>query len=468
MKRPGLTIQLFLAVLATATLVALAMGVAAQFSFSRGFMGYLNAQAQLQMEAALPRLQRVWAREGSWALFRGRPGAWFRTMEPEPEGDGHVVWDADPELLASHLLGAGRRLSLLDADRQLVIGYPRLLPDSAQRAIVVDGRTVGWLTLAPVQSVTDAASLAFERGQWRATLLTGLLSLALAALVAWWMARALLAPVRAVARATHQLAAGRYETRVPVQGQDEVARLGQDFNQLALALARNEQSRREHLADVSHELRTPLAVLRGEIEAMQDGIHPLTPEGLQQLHGEVATLGQLVDDLHALALADVGALRYRKEDLDLVGVLADEAALYAPRCAAQGLQLDASALHGPLPVQADPERLRQLLRNLLGNALRYTDAGGTVRLAAHAEAGTAVIDLQDSTPGVPDELLPRLFERFFRAEGSRARHSGGSGLGLAICRSIVQAHGGSISAQASPLGGVWIQVRLPLLAGTPS
>ena len=465
MKRPGITIQLFLAVLATATLVALVMGAAAQLNLSRGFMGYLNGQATQQMEAALPRLQKAYLEHnGSWEFLRNHPGAWFRVLEPPPplEREGEIAWENEVALRSPHLLGLGRRMTLLDTQRQLVMGYPHIFANSEQREVVVQGRTVGWVILAPIESVTDAAALNFQGDQLRATLAMGVLALLLAALVAWWVARALLAPVRQVARATHQLAAGHYDTRVAVSSQDEVGQLAHDFNQLALALERNEQSRRDFMADISHELRTPLAVLRGEIEAMQDGIHPLTPQGLQVLHNEVATLSQLVGDLHELALADVGALRYRTQALDLAALVAQEAATFATRCADARLHLDVQTPLSPIPVQADPARLGQLLHNLLDNAVRYTDPGGTLRVRVQRQDAQAVIDLQDSAPGAPPELLPRLFERFFRVEASRGRASGGSGLGLAICRSIVLAHGGHIDARPSPLGGLWIHIRLPL------
>ena len=465
MKRPGITIQLFLAVLATATLVALVMGAAAQLNLSRGFMGYLNGQATQQMTAALPRLQTAYIEHNnSWEFVRNHPGVWFRLLEPPPplEREGEISWESEVALRSPHLLGLGRRMTLLDPQRQLVIGYPHIFANSEQREVVVQGNTVGWIILAPIESVTDAAALNFQGDQLRATLAMGVLALLLAALVAWWVARALLAPVRQVARATHQLAAGHYDTRVAVSSQDEVGQLAHDFNQLALALERNEQSRRDFMADISHELRTPLAVLRGEIEAMQDGIHPLTPQGLQVLHNEVATLSQLVGDLHELALADVGALRYRTQALDLAALVAQEAATFATRCADARLHLDVQTPPSPIPVQADPARLGQLLHNLLDNAVRYTDPGGSLRVRVQRQDAQALIDLQDSHPGAAPELLPRLFERFFRVEASRGRASGGSGLGLAICRSIVLAHGGQIDARPSPLGGLWIHIRLPL------
>jgi len=474
LKRPGLTLKLFLAVLATACVVAVGMGAAAHWSFSRGFLGYLNAQAVRQMEAAIPRLQREYREHGGWDFLRGRPGAWFRITRPEANVDSDDPWSGDPERMASDLLGAGRRLTLLDDQRQLVIGFPQLFAESELREITLAGRTIGWIALAPIESVTDTAALRFESGQLRATLAAGALALALAALIAGWVARVLLRPIKEVAQATHRLTAGHFDTRVEPRGRDEVGQLAQDFNQLALTLARNEQIRREYMADISHELRTPLAVLRGELEAMEDGIHPVTPEGLRMLQAEVGMLSQLVTDLHELALADIGALTYHKAELDLSAFLAEVADAWRPRCEGAGLRLALQLSATPLVLPADEARLRQLMNNLLDNALRYTDAapeaapdaapdaGALLRLSLRGVDGQAEIAVEDSPPGVPDALLPRLFERFFRVERSRGRASGGSGLGLAICQSIVQAHGGSIEARHSPLGGLGIHIRLPL------
>jgi two-component system sensor histidine kinase BaeS len=226
--------------------------------------------------------------------------------------------------------------------------------------------------------------------------------------------------------------------------------------------------RREYMADISHELRTPLAVLRGELEAMEDGIHPVTPEALRALQAEVGALTQLVADLHELALADVGALTHQKEDLDLTDFLARDAEAWRARCEGAGLTLTLRLPAQPLCLSADPARLRQLLHNLLDNALRYTAAGGELHLTLASGDGCAEIAVEDSPPGVPDELLPRLFERFFRVERSRGRAGGGSGLGLAICQSIAQAHGGSIEARHSPLGGLGIHIRLPLSRYSPA
>jgi two-component system, OmpR family, sensor histidine kinase BaeS len=469
MKRIGITTRVFLAVLATAALAVLAMGWATHLSFTRGFFGYLNEQQMARMDASVPRLQQGWREHGSWDFVRNRPDVWFRLLGAEQTliDLGLPPPLADEDVIASDLLGAGRRMMLLDSQRLRVIGFPFVLPESQERPIVVEGQTVGWLMIAPVQATTDEAALRFLGGQLQAVMWVGLAALGVAGLAAWWVAKGLLAPVRRVAAATHRLAAGDFGAQVPVQGHDEVAQLGQDFNQLSQALARNEQMRRAFMADISHELRTPLSVLRGELEAVEDGIHPMTPALLSLLQSEVKTLTQLVQDLHELALADAGALTYRKQDLDMVALVRQEAEAFSAAAQDKALRLTMSLPHAPLMLSADAARLHQLLHNLLDNTIRYTDAGGELHLRLRREQDDAVLDLEDSAPGVAPEVLPRLFERFFRVEASRGRASGGSGLGLAICRSIVEAHGGQIEAKASPLGGVWIELRLPLTRHQP-
>ena len=222
-----------------------------------------------------------------------------------------------------------------------------------------------------------------------------------------------------------------------------------------------EGARRNFFANVSHELRTPLAVLRGELEAIQDGVRRFTPESIPSLQAEVATLTKLVDDLHQLSMSDEGALAYQKTSLDIITLLEVAAGAFRERFASRQLSIQVS-----LPEQAmifgDRDRLMQLFNNLLENSLRYTDSGGSLHITARRSGRMLVIDFADSAPGVSDEQLARLCERFYRAEGSRNRASGGSGLGLAICLNIVAAHGGTLRADHSPFGGVSIKVELPL------
>ncbi|MBO0494443.1 sensor histidine kinase efflux regulator BaeS [Pseudomonas sp. Marseille-Q1929] len=455
----SISTKLFIAVLAGVLLVILSMGVATSWSFGRGFLGYINEQALERMAPVVPRLAAAYEREGGWEFFRNQPDRWFEVMRPEP-GEKQAVRDLKTPQI-SDLTGALFRIALLDKDKKRVTGYPAIGDDALALPIVVAGVTVGWLAVTPFQSVTEAGGERFQQYQLRTSLVMGVFSLLMAMLIAWWIARTLLEPVKRVAAATHRLASGDYSSRVAVASNDEVGQLARDFNQLAYTLERNEQMRREFMADVSHELRTPLSVLRGELEAIEDGVRSLDQNAMKSLQGEVSMLSKLVDDLYELSLADVGALTYRKAPCGLNGLLEHSVAMFQERLNARRLRVELELPSQPLELVADADRLQQLFSNLLENAVRYTDPGGVVRISAAVERDELRIEFMDSGPGVSANQLPRLFERFYRGESSRNRESGGAGLGLAICRSIALAHGGSLSADHSPLGGLWLTLRLP-------
>jgi two-component system sensor histidine kinase BaeS len=461
----NLAARLFAAVLGAAVVVAVAMGVGAHVNLNRDFLGYLNEQAVGRLELAVPGVTAGYRQYQGWDFLRERPELWYRLLRPLPEDDRVPLTERPPASpTAAELTGASRRFTLLDADRRRIVGFENPAGDAVERGIVVDGLTVGWLVLTPFESVSSGAEKRFADAQARTAWLVGSGAVLLAAAVAFWASRRLLRPVRRVAEATHRLAAGDYDTRVPVRASDdEIGRLARDFNQLALTLQRNEAMRREFMADVSHELRTPLGVLHGELEALEDGVRTLDTPALHSLKAEVATLHKLVDDLYELSLADVGALSYRKAELDLREIIGETAGAFGERFRSSGLALQLELPAEPLPAFGDARRLRQLFANLFENSCRYTDAGGALRVQARREGRQMLVDLHDSAPGVQAEHLPRLFERFFRAEASRSRRSGGAGLGLSICERIVQAHEGRIEARSSPLGGLWLRVELPAL-----
>lgn len=342
-----------------------------------------------------------------------------------------------------------------------MVGNPGVGRESILLPVVVAGRTVGWLAMVPFQKAIAAGDVRFYEAQLHVWWLIGVFSVLFAAALAYLLARTLLLRLHSLTGATHRLASGNYASRVPETSQDELGALARDFNHLAQALEHTERARRNFMADISHELRTPLAVMRAEVEAIQDGIRPLTQAALEPIAQQIGQLGKLVNDLHDLSLTDVGALTYRREPLNLTLLLPALLDSMQARFHAAGLQLSWRLASTPLMVDGDERRLQQLVVNLLENALRYTDRGGEVRVTAERAGGQISLLFDDSPPGVDAAKLPRLFERFYRTEGSRNRNSGGSGLGLAICRNIVEAHDGQISASASPLGGLRIAVTLP-------
>jgi two-component system, OmpR family, sensor histidine kinase BaeS len=441
--KAGITLKLFLAILAAASVAAAAMALATRWSFQSGFLGYLSQVEAQRLDALSAALADDYRRQGGWDFVRGD-------------------YSKLREMVASSAQ-LTQRFTLTDAKHQLVVGNPEPVSGASERPIVVDERIVGWIARAPQRRLSSAADVSFQQEQLRSAWVIAALAIAIAAALAVFLARAFLQPLKRVAEGTHRLAGGNYATRVEVRSTDELGRLAGDFNRLAETLERNETIRRRYMADVSHELRTPLAVLSAELEAIEDGVRPLNATSLTSLRTEVSALSKLVDDLNQLALADVGALTYRKETVDVVPLVEQAVESYRERLAARGLELE-SDWQQAAPVYADADRLLQMFRNLLENSARYTDPGGSVRVAVRRDADRVAIDFDDSAPGVPPDSLTRLFERFYRVEASRSRANGGAGLGLALCRSIVDAHGGDIRADHSPLGGLRVRVTLPAAA----
>jgi len=495
----GITSKLFVAVLLTnvVTQVAVALGVRA--AFDSGFDRYIQEREELRLVRLAEVVATAYRDAGSWDFLRRNDELWTQlnhSVRPVVRDGFMVRQQAGPGLRHSEEgppdFGPGtRRLDrapgfepprgddknvaglrfgpmrlppslVLDARDQVVVGDADPAQKLDRKPIMVAGERVGWIASPVRRNIFDLVDRRFQQRVWQSSAIVALLATALAAIVAWFLARGLLAPVKRIAAATRKLADGDYSTRVASSSRDELGRLVEDFNRLGNALEKNETVRRAFMADVSHELRTPLAVLRGELEAIEDGVREPTPDTIRSLQAEVARLGKLVDDIHDLSLADVGGLANRFEDVDLAGLARATLEGAAGRIEAHHLAVDASGTNGVLGVRGDALRLAQLLGNLLENSLRYTDGGGSLRVALRRQGNKALLEWEDSKPGVPADALPRLFERLYRVEGSRNRDAGGSGLGLAIAKSIVEAHGGTISAAPSPLGGLRIEVQLPL------
>jgi two-component system sensor histidine kinase BaeS len=266
-----------------------------------------------------------------------------------------------------------------------------------------------------------------------------------------------------LAGATLRLTEGDYHTRLPERGRNELSRLARDFNVLAATLEASRDARARWVSDTAHELRTPLAVLRGEIEAMQDGIRPLNQENLSSLAQEVGQLERLVADLRLLSQSDAGALDIQLAPMDLSDCLASRLADADRWLVDSGLTLTEKIEPG-IMIRGDAQRLRQLWNNLLDNSCAYTQPPGELRVTLTTQKGEAVVTWEDSTPGVPEGELARLTERLYRVEGSRSRASGGSGLGLSIASALVNAHGATLTPSPSTLGGLRWTLRFPLLA----
>lgn len=296
------------------------------------------------------------------------------------------------------------------------------------------------------------------RALWIAGIVGGVVAVALGGLLAWTIVR----PLRHVTHAARRVARGELEARVRADGADEVAELGQAFNSMAAALQRDRELRHNMTADIAHELRTPLSVLRGNVEAMLDGVTPPNRENLQSLHEETLLLGRLVDDLRTLTLAEAGRLELRPEPTDMAELARQTARSLESQASAKGIRLALELPPASLRAHVDPDRTTQALRNLLANAIRYSPPGSAVTVRVVEEREGVVVTVVDNGPGIPPDDVPHLFERFFRADRSRSRATGGSGLGLAIVKQLVEAQGGQVWAKSTVGRGSEFSFRAPL------
>jgi signal transduction histidine kinase len=274
------------------------------------------------------------------------------------------------------------------------------------------------------------------------------------------LSRRIVSPVTALTLAAGRMARGELDQRVHVASSDEIGELGRAFNHMADSLNTSEQLRRQMVTDIAHELRTPLTNIRGYLEAVRDGVLPARPEVVDSLYEESMLLSRLVDDLQALALAEAGQLKLRMETCEPAAIIERSVAGLGPQTADEStVVVDVPA--GLPPVRADPERVGQVLRNLLSNARQHTPPEGKVTIAARAVPGCVEVSVRDTGSGIAADHLPYVFERFYRADPARARSTGGAGLGLAIVKQLVEAHGGRIEVDSAPGAGTTFRFTLP-------
>jgi two-component system sensor histidine kinase BaeS len=482
--------------LLTTLLIVAGMYCFMRVSFERGFMGLVESRQQKHLDSLLDSLGEYYANHQEWQSLSNDKKKWLMLLwqmndhhHPHPPPwfdealtDKKNVWPPKmpdefsyqrhsgktpqhpDDKFRPHLVPLEMRVMLLDAHKNIIFGRPESISQLALTPIRHADAIVGYLGVLPGKPLNQLGDVQFMEQQAQALIWIALLMIMLSAGLALLMAYALGRPLKRMTAASKALAIGRYDTRLPVDSNDELGQLARDFNGLAAALAQAEQTRQRWVADISHELRTPLSVLRGELEALQDGVRPLTQAAVDSLYGDVMRLNRLAEDLYQLALSDQGALSYRKVPVDPVSVLRQDADSMAAEFRRKSLTVTFdNQLAKPILVYADADRLSQLYRNLLNNTLHYTDSGGKLRITLTRQKELLVIDFADSAPGVCEQVLPKLFERFYRVERSRNRSLGGAGLGLAICRNIVEAHNGAIIALNSTLGGLNIRISLPIL-----
>lgn len=357
-------------------------------------------------------------------------------------------------------LGLSSRLSLYDEKHQFIVGEPAT-DQIAYRPILVDQKVVGYLGLKPVLDQDDASSINFFSNQKRYLLLVYALTVLSSLVAALLMAAYFKKPIQRLLNATLELTRGNYQHQVVIKRNDELGDLSNQLNHLADILHQHEESRRQWVADTSHELKTPLAVLQAQIEAMQDGIRKATPEHLDAMMRQVSSLKKLTQDLADLAQADAQQLKCYFAEVNPWDVVLQEVENFKPTF--EQKQLDVSLSGEGISLSLDRDRFKQIIVNLLGNCVRYTEQGGKIQIHTQQNEHEWILYVDDSPFGLSDEQLGRLGERFYRVDDSRTRSTGGTGLGLALSCKLAQALGGSLTFNHSPLGGLRCVLTFPKL-----
>ena len=369
----------------------------------------------------------------------------------------------------ANTMGGLHELVIADSERRVIatsvpsLRGTRIATDELRAGIELrtGSRIVAFLVPVEALDVLSGPERSFRSAVRRAILTAGMIAALVAMALAVLLVRQLTRPLGRLAAAAEHMAEGDLRQEVTVESRDEIGRLADSFNAMSRGLDRSEQLRRRLIADIAHELRNPLAVLKADLQALLDGVYPLTKAQIASLQDETLLLEHLVDDLRTLSLADAGELVLRREPTDLVATLRRFTASRHTIAQAKGVELDLDTPLTPVIVSIDADRVRQVLTNLFTNAVRHTPQGGRITITAQ-EAGNEVrVAVADTGPGIAAAKLGDVFERFWRADQSRARETGGSGLGLAIAKQLIDAHGGRIHAENQPEGGARFVFTLP-------
>ncbi|MBR92944.1 MAG: hypothetical protein CMK58_02260 [Proteobacteria bacterium] len=462
------------------TLMIFAVGT---YTFERDLFRFVNRIETAQLQTFASEIEDYYAEVQTWDFLRENPRMADLILRQRRSFDENLI-------ILPNVVNERRRfrfsfnknqdierpgrLYLLDENLEIVIGNKDILDEISaneslemilnDRFIVTpinfENEQIGTLALIISERLYEEIDLAFARSNNQTLRFSAIAGLLFAAIISLVLTMNITGPIRKLGRGTRSLISGEFKTRVSIQNRDELGKLSRDFNILAKTLDKNSESQKQWLADISHELRTPIAILKSELEAVEDGIREFDKETLQSLTHEVKRINNLVNDLYELTLADLGAMKYQMREMNIGSCLKEVIESYRDRLESSEIEIK-ELINTEAAFLGDSYRLEQLFTNLIENTLRYTDSPGKLEIHLTENKEDILITFSDSEPGVDPDVLDKVFDRFFREELSRSREKGGAGLGLAICHEIVEAHSGKINARQSEHGGLSIQISLP-------
>ncbi len=448
----SLSLKLILAFLAVVLVAVALVAVIASQTTAKEFSDFIFDQYQ---EGTISQLEEYYRSHGEWT-----------GVDAEVSLPGRIPLDG-------HIPPGARErgsITITDVSGKIIIaGSGYQLGDTISQAefadaspITVDGQTVGWILSIRLEFGRGPSEALFLNRINQTLILSAIGALFVALVLGIFLARTLTRPLRELTAATRAVAEGDLGLTVPVRSRDELGELTASFNRMSEELARSTSIRRQMTADIAHELRTPISIILGHADAVHDRVLPPTQETFDIIRDEACRLERLVEDLRTLSRADAGELALTRRPFSPAALLEDAAAAYHPLALERGIKVQREIAPDLPEVYVDPDRMAQVLGNLLSNALRYTPEGGTVTLAASLLEHEVEIRVQDTGPGIEAEDIQHVFDRFYRADKSRQRDSGGLGLGLAIAKSIVENHGGRIWAESPDDSGTTFVIMLPI------
>jgi len=470
--------KIFITLMVTSILIlALTMGVM-QFTIRKNFIEFVNGAEFDKQKHLIALLKANYKLTGGWDAIRTSRIIWheflvqshaqFRAEDKKnlpppprfrhPQGRNLVPVPNDPGSL--HL-----RLCLFDAKKNYIVGECRQESSFDYRPIRYSGRIIGWLGLENRKEMLAPLEIDFLKKQTQAFYVIGLGVIVILLMVSYAASKYIISPIQALIMGTRAMGKFDFDTRVRVDSSDEFGDLAADFNRMAQTLKQYETMRKNWLSDISHELRTPVGVLLSKIEALQDGIREPTPQLLDSLHKDIFGLGKLINDLHRISIMDSKNLSVDPKRISLISVFDRAMDAFMIRFEQQEIKILKEWQSGDLPdILGDEALLSRVFSNLLENTLKYTNSPGTLKLTCREGKQTVQIEIENSSPNIPDENLEAIFDRLYRVDRSRNKALGSSGLGLNITRKIINIHKGTIKSDHSSLGGVKITIELPQAA----